>query len=90
MIIDTHCHLEKQYYDNIDEVISKMKNNIIITIGSKEALEVAEQIGQETGKQIRAHLKIDTGFGRYGFVYSQREEIVETLQSLKNVKRLKN
>lgn len=63
-----------------------VENNIIITIGSKEALEVAEQIGQETGKQIRAHLKIDTGFGRYGFVYSKREEIVETLQTLKNVK----
>ena len=48
MIIDTHCHLEKQYYDNIDEVINRMKNNIIITSGvdyktNVEVLELCEK-----------------------------------------------
>ena len=48
MIIDTHCHLEKQYYDNIDEVIDRMKNNIIITSGvdyktNVEVLEMCEK-----------------------------------------------
>ena len=33
MIVDTHCHLEKQYYDNIDEIVAKMKDGIIITSG---------------------------------------------------------
>ena len=33
MIIDTHCHLEKQYYENIDAIIQKMQGNIIITSG---------------------------------------------------------
>lgn len=33
MIIDTHSHLENKYYDNIDEVVNKMKDNIIITSG---------------------------------------------------------
>lgn len=33
MIIDTHSHLEKKYYENIDDVVNKMKDNIIITSG---------------------------------------------------------
>ena len=33
MMIDTHCHLEKKDYDNLDEVIKKMDDNIIITSG---------------------------------------------------------
>ena len=32
-MIDTHCHLEKKDYDNLDEVIKKMDDNIIITSG---------------------------------------------------------
>lgn len=27
MYIDTHCHLFNEYYDNIDEIINKCKNN---------------------------------------------------------------
>ena len=34
MIIDTHCHLFKEYYNNIDEVIKNMGNNIIIVNGT--------------------------------------------------------
>ena len=33
MMIDTHCHLSYDEYENIDEVINKMKDNIIIISG---------------------------------------------------------
>lgn len=69
-----------------DQIKTLVENKIIITIGSKEALEEAEKVAIEINKPIRAHLKIDTGFGRYGFVYNKREELVETMQTLKNVK----
>ena len=68
------------------DVRKLVENNIIITIGSKEDVEVAEKIGAERDKKIRAHLKIDTGFGRYGFLYSEREKIVEALKPAKNIK----
>lgn len=35
-MIDTHCHLFKQYYDNIEEVIKNMNNNIIIVSGTND------------------------------------------------------
>lgn len=69
-----------------EEVETLVQNNIIITIGSKADIEVASKIGVEQNKEIRAHLKIDTGFGRYGFVYSNRDEMIETLKEMKHIK----
>lgn len=68
------------------DVESLVKNDIILTIGSKEAAEVADKVGQDLNKAINVHLKIDTGFGRYGFLYTNREEIVKTIKPLKNIK----
>lgn len=47
MYIDTHCHVIKSEYDNIDEVIEKLNGNIAIVSGdsektNKEVLEVIE------------------------------------------------
>ena len=63
-----------------------IENKIILTIGSKEDILIAEKIGKEENKKVRAHLKIDTGFGRYGFVYNKRDEMVEALKSIQNIK----
>ena len=30
MIIDTHCHLDKEDYEDVEEIISHMENNIMI------------------------------------------------------------
>lgn len=68
------------------DVETLIENNIIITIGSKETATIAEEIGKEKNKKIRAHLKIDTGFGRYGFIYTRPEEIFNTIKNLKNIK----
>lgn len=45
MLIDTHCHLNKEEYNNIEEVIKGM-NGIMITAGcdDKSNLEVIEQV----------------------------------------------
>ena len=50
MFIDTHCHIFKEYYENIDEVINEMKNNIIIVSGynSSSNKEVIELINKHS------------------------------------------
>lgn len=62
-----------------------IKNKIILTVGSKEAGDAVEEISKNMNQKVRAHLKIDTGFGRYGFIYSKKEEMIETIRSWKNI-----
>ena len=69
-----------------EDVKTLIENNIILTIGSKEAVDVVDEVGQELEKKIKVHLKIDTGFGRYGFVYTNREEMIKTIKEMKNIK----
>lgn len=68
-----------------EEIEKLVENNIIITIGSQNDVKIAEEVANEKNIKIKAHLKIDTGFGRYGFVYSNREELIQTLKQLKNI-----
>lgn len=44
MMIDTHCHLSKKDYDNIDDVIKNMKNNIMIVSSASpdDLMEIIE------------------------------------------------
>ena len=58
-----------------------IKNKIILTVGSKEAGEAIEEIAKNINQKVRVHLKIDTGFG----IYSQKEEMVETIKTWKNI-----
>lgn len=68
-----------------EDIKTLIENDVTITIGSKESAEIADKIGQDLNKKVKAHIKIDTGFGRYGFLYNQREEMIKILKSLKNV-----
>ena len=71
---------------NEQEIKELVENNIILTIGSKEAGEVASKVAVEQNKQVQIHLKIDTGFGRYGFMYNNPEKIIEEVKAWTNLK----
>lgn len=71
---------------NKEDIKKLIDNDIILTLSSKEDAKSIESVGKELNKKIRVHLKIDTGFGRYGFIYSNREEMIENLKPLENIK----
>ncbi len=62
-----------------------IENDIIITIGSKDAGNIAEEIAKSRNKKVKINLKIDTGFGRYGFIYSKKEELLECIKKWYNL-----
>lgn len=66
----------------IEELIDK---DIILTIDNLSQINIINDVCDEKNKKIRAHLKIDTGFGRYGFLYSDIENILRVFENLKNI-----
>lgn len=48
MMIDTHCHLSKKDYDNLEEIIERMNGNLMIVSGSNDETnkEVIELINK--------------------------------------------
>lgn len=71
---------------NKQEVEELIQNNIILTIGSAEAGNIANEVAASLNKQAQIHLKIDTGFGRYGFIYDKPEEIIKVVKTFTNLK----
>lgn len=68
-----------------EDIRTLIENEIIITIGSKECVSSVLEILKDTNKKIRAHIKIDTGFGRYGFLYNDIKTIIDSIKSLSKI-----
>lgn len=69
-----------------DEIKALIDKKITLTIGSAEALEKVNSIANKQDAIIPVHLKIDTGFGRYGFLYNRIDELTELLKQAKKIK----
>lgn len=68
-----------------EDIETLINNNIILTIGSRESGNAVEEIAKQKNKKVRVHIKVDTGFGRYGFIYNQIEEMIKAIKSWENI-----
>lgn len=71
MFIDTHCHLFNEYYDNIEEIINKCKDNnikriIVSGVDMKSNIEVLELVN-----------KYDIVYGSIGFHPTELSEFLD-------------
>lgn len=48
--------------------------DVICTLGSLDAAQALNEVAGELGKKAKAHAKLDTGMGRYGFLPEQMEQ----------------
>lgn len=73
----------------IEQEINKIiELNLIATVGSINALELLNQKAKEANKVVEVHLKIDTGFGRFGFIVDNNNisQIKVAIEKSNNIK----
>lgn len=61
--------------ENEAQIIAE--NGATATIGSLAAAEVMNAVAEKNGLNVKCHLKIDTGMGRYGFMPSEVESAIQ-------------
>jgi len=69
-----------------NELTQLIENNITLTISSLKQIEIVEEIAKTHENEIKAHIKIDTGFARYGFLYENEKEILEAFEMCDKIK----
>ena len=62
-----------------NEIEQLFEKNVVITIGDIESAKILNEIAKRENKKAHVHLKVDTGFSRYGFLYDNKEEILKTI-----------
>ena len=65
---------------NRQEVEQMVKLGIILTVGSKLSAQIANDL------HARVHIKIDTGFGRYGFLFDNEKDILDVYKNFSQMK----
>lgn len=60
--------------------------SITCCVSNLEQLKKLEKIAEENQVEIKAHLKIDTGFGRYGLLYTNLDQILQVFEISRRVK----
>ncbi len=70
-----------------EELQLLIENDITLTIGSLEEFKILKEVVEISDKEeVKVHIKIDTGFGRYGFLYNDVSSILEILKSESKIK----
>lgn len=69
-----------------EELEQLIKLNVILTLSSEYDAMLINRIAEKLGINVNVHLKIDTGMGRYGFLYNETNKIANILNSCPNIK----
>jgi len=64
----------------IDEAV---KHNVSLTVSSIESLKAIVKTAKKCKRKIKAHIKVDTGLSRQGFLLKNQKEIIRILKSNK-------
>ena len=62
-----------------------IQNGIIATVGSRTSALVLNNAASSLSKTASFHLKIDTGFGRFGFLPQEIPDVCSFIKSLDNI-----
>ncbi len=70
----------------VEEDIKKIIDlDLTASLGSLQAIDALEHHAKKAGKNINAHIKVDTGFGRFGFIPPASEELISKIKVLEYI-----
>ena len=68
-----------------EEIQLLLDKDVVVTIGNIDTAKKVNEIAKNMNKKAYVHLKIDTGFARYGFLYTEKNEILNSIQSCTSI-----
>lgn len=68
-----------------EDIREGLSLDVILASGSEAAFEEISAVAAEVRKTARVHLKIDTGFGRFGFTDDMADTAVECVKKYDNI-----
>ena len=67
--------------ENDPEIVKELlQKGVTFTVGAPSHLELIEQVSEETENAPLVHIKVDTGFGRFGISYRNEAEILSLME----------
>lgn len=68
-----------------EEIDAMLDSNVIATIGSQEAAMALSGIAEKRSAVAEAHIKIDSGLGRYGFLPRETDKILNIFSYMQSI-----
>ncbi len=68
-----------------EEIEGVLKFNVIQAVSDLKIARLLSKLGQAKKRNIKVHVKIDTGMGRIGFWHQEAIEFVKKIAALKNI-----
>lgn len=68
-----------------EEINALLDHNVIATVGSQEAALALSGIAEKRSAVAEAHIKIDCGLGRYGFLPSETDKLFGIFSYMQNI-----
>ena len=70
---------------DLNEAQEAVRLGIICAVGSEESATVLELAASQQNRRVRAHICLDTGFGRFGFLPHDMAAVKRVLAQMKSV-----
>lgn len=67
------------------EIRTCIENDVIMSVGTSDAYANISSIAEDLGKTARVHIKVDTGFGRFGFSPDNADGVLDCVNKYTNV-----
>jgi alanine racemase len=68
-----------------EEINALLDHNVIATVGSQEAALALSGIAEKRSAVAEAHIKIDCGLGRYGFLPNETDKLFNIFSYMQNI-----